>query len=409
MTQEQQKQNYILQPKSWETIVALEAQRSPEDFSSSKPSTIMHQVAQNFISNLIKKPTQSGMREFSRCLSVYEDRQKQWQQELDKQREEDEELHDELEETLATKAVKDNNNLASIVYFNEKKSYYQNLLLQAQKMAKANQSILAKLQKDLAPQELRSRFIEKLEQKAVVYTPQKLVNAITRGIEYCELRSKFALACAKEENQNYSFYDIAEETQETSQFNADIYQDFMQDYDASFFASELSALNFSKEEENLVAAWANLWEEFPVPQDFPNRQIASSIKTFKVEPVTKPAQTAVASAETFVDSSQRPIPSDLPILTELSPLPTVCKFLHQSSGDIAFAAVPKTSKEVKALFDKLLTPAMSQLYKRLDGRQKLSYKFARECLAASLKKFESDEAEVEEKQQLRKIALGHRG
>ncbi len=154
---------------------------------------------------------------------------------------------------------------------------------------------------------------------------------------------------------------------------------------------------------------APLQEDLPVPPDFPNRQIASSIKTFKVEPVTKAAQIAVASAEASVDSAQKSIPTDLPILTELSPLPTVCKFLHQSSGDIAFATVPKTSKEVKAFFDKLATPAMLQWYNRLDGRQRLSYKFARECLADSLKKFESAEAEQEEKPKLRKIALGHRG
>lgn len=420
-------QEDILQPNSWEYIVAREAKLSPEEFSSSQPTSIQQQIAHAFIDSVRKKPTKYGIEEFSRCLDVDNTRQERLQDNLQKEFEEVEQeesdRYAEYNRILFSITAKQNTLLSNINSFKAQLEYYNSLLPDAQKYAKATKDIFDKLPKDLPADALRSRFIEKLHKKAVIYTTQKVVDAITRGIKYYGLMIDLYMAEAKEKNEKLLFGEYLEDY-EIPNFNPIIYEDFMQSCPSDLIAFDLAELNFSKQEAHLVEAWASLGEDFSIPSLLNKQELPKSdIKTFKVEPLAnaKQAQTTVVSAEpvakttqtpipveTSTDSSQRPIPSDLPILTELSPLSTVCKFLHRYTGDIAFATVPQTSKEVKAFFDKLFTPAISQLYKRLDARQKLSYKFARECLADSLKKFESAEVEAEEKQELSKIALGHR-
>ncbi len=95
-------QEDILQPNSWEYIVAQEAKLSPEEFSSSQPSSIQQQIAHAFIESVRKKPTKYGIAEFSRCLEENNYRQERLQDKLQEEFEEVEQAEKEGRAKAAT-------------------------------------------------------------------------------------------------------------------------------------------------------------------------------------------------------------------------------------------------------------------------------------------------------------------
>lgn len=406
-------QNDIIKPNSWEYIVAQEAKLSPEEFSSSQPTSIQQQIAHAFIESVRKKPTKYGIEEFSRCLEENNYRQERLQDKLQKEFEEVEQeesdRYAEYDRTLFGIAATENVLLSNINYFKSQMEYYTSLLSDAQKYAKATKDIFDKLPKDLPADALRSRFIEELHKEEVIYTPQKVVDAITRGIKYYGLMIDLYMAEAKEKNEKLLFGEYLEDY-EIPNFNSTIYEEFMQSCPSDLIAFDLAELNFSKQEENLVSAWDSLGVDFPIPSVLTRQEPSKSdIKTLKAEPIAnaKPTQTPSLTHEPVKEAvivSSAPaqaapqISSNLPPINDFSSLPEVCHFFYVSKKIDAFSVPPQTSAGIKALQDILLTPDMNKIYKSLKDDDACKYRRACKRLSEFYIEFEEKEVAQAERE-----------
>ena len=329
--------------------------------------------------------------------------------------EEESERQEEYNETLVGIAAEQSTLLSNINSFKSQLEYYNSLLPDAQKYAKATKDIFDKLPKDLPADALRSRFIEKLHKKAVIYTTQKVVDAITRGIKYYGLMIDLYMAEAKEKNEKILFGEYLEDY-EIPNFNPIIYEDFMQSCPSDLIAFDLAELNFSKKEENLVSAWDSLGVDFPIPSVLTQQELPKSdIKTFKVVPLAnaKPTKTPSLTHEPIKEAvivSSAPaqatpqIPGNLPPINDFSSLPELCHFFYQLKKVEAFSVPPQTSAGIKALQDILLTPAMNQLYKSLKDDDACKYRRACKRLSDFYIEFKEKEVAQAEKEGLAKAA-----
>ena len=168
----------------------------------------------------------------------------------------------------------------------------------------------------------------------------------------------------------------------------------------------LDDLAFSADEENYVDAWYTLQEEFFEAVPFPVPQQDEVLIGEVVPQPSARAPLALPEPKPLTLNPQKKL--KLPKIYSKTKLPNVCKFFYGLSQDDAFATVPTTSQGVKALIDKLPTPAFTQLYSKLvkepDMQLAVQYKLAVKLLGEFYSKFQEQECQAQTHKGLSEIA-----
>lgn len=417
MNMEQERTN-IIQPHSWETIIALEARRPLEELTSSPAPTALHATARAFIISTYQKPTLYSTKHLAECIFTYNRRQEQWQKRQEELREDDEDILDELEEQEASFAVQHNVRLGALNTLQEKINYYTDLLAIVQQAAADSSFLWGQIPTTLTPKKQRECFGKLLKNHHVIFTPAKVVETIKRCIQYYRLQYSLLVAKTAAQNADTLGYSqaVEEELSQCERFASiasfsatqtlsylDAVTRLPAPEDLEMFLDDLA---FSADEENYVDAWYALQEDFFAVTPFPVPQQDEVLIAEVVPQPSAPSPLALPEPKPLTLNPQKKL--KLPKIHHKTTLLNVCKFFYGLSQDDAFATVPTTSQGVKALIDKLPTPAFTQLYSRLvkgaDMQLAVQYRFAVRLLGDFYNKLQEQECQAQTHKGLSEIA-----
>lgn len=417
MTFEEEK-NSILQPHSWETIIALELRRPLEELTSTPVPTALHATARAFILNTYQKPTLYSTKHLAECVSTYNHRLERWQARLAKLREEQQDLLDDLEEQEAALSVQTNAQLSTLAFLQQRKDYHAGLLLFAQKSSDDTTYLCGKIPANLAVRSQRESMAKLLSQHGVVYTPQSIVATLRKLVDYYRLQIYLYFATKKAENCAVPGYRDAEISFHMSYapncpvlpegpLREDLYVLFKRDFPSQDeIISKLVGITFTKQELEELDAWTALQEDFFEVAPFPLPQQDEVLLAEVVAQPSAPASLALPEPKPLTLNPQKKF--KLPKIQKRTTLSNVCKFFYSLSQDPAFATVPTTSQGVKALMDKLFTQPFTQLYSSLnkgaDIELAVQYNVANKLLGDFFTKFQEKECEAQTRQGLDEIA-----
>ena len=421
----EQEKDAILQPHSWETIIALESRRPLEELTSTVAPTALHAIARAFLIHTYHNPTLYSTKHLADCVSTYDHRAERWQNRLAELRAEQEEALDDMEYQQLTSAAQPNYQFSMLNFLHEKIVYYTNLLSFAQKSADETSYLLGLVPVNLSALAAHQALSTLLRKHGVVYTPVSIVETIAKCARFYELLFKVILYDAAIGNvllENFSEYASASDAQlhffqklraidcpplPDGSPRENTYASFSKEMcHINVLFAALKDIHFTQQELEELDAWTALQEDFFEVVPFPFPQPKYVLEATPVEPLPAPEPLALPEPKPLTLNPQKKL--KLPKIHKRTTLPNVCKFFYGLSQDESFATVPTTSQGVKALMDKLLTPPFTQLYsslnKEADIALSVQYKMATGLLGDFFTKFQEKECEAQTQQGLDEIA-----